>query len=102
MSWNAIIVLLVMAVALIVGQYYPFVGGLIATLPVKIIGYMVGAPSADMGKALMGLIIGSAGSMLCAFAALFAFVYDFKLVVIVVFALAVWSAVAGVGYWVWR
>lgn len=90
---QAVLVVVVVALAIFVGQYYPVLGGLIATFPIKIFAYAIGGTATEV--AIWGLVVGSVASSFCALAIWFSLRAGLWPALLI--GLAVWLVVAVAG-----
>lgn len=65
---QALVVIVIVAVAVLVGQSYPIAGGLVAMFPIKMFGYAAVSSAENAAPAVWGLLVGSLGSVACAVA----------------------------------
>jgi hypothetical protein len=93
---HAIVVIVTVGVAILVGQTYPMLGGLIAVFPIKMFVYAAASSSENAAGAIWGLLVGSFGSVACAAAMWFTLRYGMPIAL--GSGLAAWSLVALIGH----
>ena len=89
------IVITIVAVAILVGQSYPMLGGLIAMFPVKMFTYAFAANPDGAIEGMRGLFVGSLASTACATAMWFTVNYGMPTALGA--GLAAWSIIALIG-----
>ena len=90
------LVVVIVAIAVLVGQSYPILGGLIAMFPIMMFGYAAVSSPENAAGAIWGLLVGSLGSLACAAAMWFTLRYGMPIAL--GFGLAAWSLVALIGW----
>lgn len=91
---NIIIVLVTITAALLIGQVYPLLGGLIATFPIKIVGYAFGS-SQNVEFDIKGLLLGSIASLV--FVIVMQLTIGYGIYRAIAIGLVAWGLVALVG-----
>jgi len=92
---QGLFVIIIVAVAILVGQSYPMLGGLIATFPIKMFAYAATSNPEAAAEGIWGLFVGSLGSVACASAMWFTVRYGMP--VALGAGVAAWSAIALIG-----
>ena len=92
---NGIIVVLIVVVAIVVGQSYPMLGGLIAMFPTKMFAYAAASNPENAVEGVRGLLIGSIASTTCAISMWFTIHYGMPIALGT--GIAAWTLIALIG-----